>query len=129
MPKCQRVQRKNRAVCIGDMRDKIILQSRSITAPSANGSDMTESFVTTKTVWSLVETRQGIEIFDGTNLIGVATHYFYIRYVSGLTAETWIQFKSKYYDILDVQNLEERNEFMLLRCSERGTTSKASNYA
>jgi len=129
MPKCQQVRRKNRNVCIGDMRDKIILQSRTITPPSAGGSDMTEAFVTTKTVWALVETRQGVEIFDNSNLVGIATHYFYIRYSVGVTAETWIQFKSKYYDILDIQNLEERDEFMLLRCNERGSTSRASNYA
>lgn len=129
MPKCQPIRRRNRNICIGDMRDKIALQSRTIVAPSAGGSDMTESFVTTKTVWSLVETRQGVEIFDGTNMLGVATHYFYIRYSAGLTAETWIQFKSKYYDILDIQNLEERDEFILLRCNERGTISNTTNFA
>jgi len=129
MPKCEQIRRKNRAVCIGDMRDKIVIQVRTITSPSSDGVDFTEVFNTDKTVWAMVETKNGVEIFDGTNLLGVATHYFYIRYIENLTAESWIKFKSKYFDILDIQNLEERDEFMLIRCNERGVTSKETNFA
>jgi SPP1 family predicted phage head-tail adaptor len=129
MANCINIKRKNRAVCIGDMRDKITVQVRSITPPAAGGVDFTEVFTEDKTIWAMVETRSGVEIFDGTNLVGVATHYFYIRYLSNLTAESWVKFKSKYFDILDIQNFEERDDFMLLRCNERGTVNKNTNFA
>jgi len=129
MPKCISIRRKKRDVCIGDMRDKIIVQTRTITPPGAGGADFTEVFNLDKTVWALIETRDGKEIFDGTALKGIATHYMYIRYLSTLTFEGWVKYKSKYYNIIDVQNLEERDEFMLLRCSERGTTDNLSNQA
>lgn len=130
MATCSKVNIRNRKVCIGDLRDKIVIQTRSITPPSANGSDMTETFATSNTVWAAIETRNGVEIFDGTNVLqGVATHYIYIRYIAGLTEESWILYKSKYYDIIDVQNLEERDEFMLLRCCERGSSSNVASYA
>ena len=126
---CRKIRIPNRKICPGDMNARITIQSRAITAPSASGSDLIETFATTNTVWAAIKTVQGVEIFDGSNVVAIATHYFYIRYISGLTAESWIQYNSKYYDIIDIQNLEERDEFMLLRCSERGTTSNLSNQA
>ncbi len=132
MPKCINIQKKDRKVCVGDMRDKVVIQVRTITPPSAGGSDFTEVFSSDKTVWAMIETRKdGKEIFDGTGLKGVATHYIYIRYIYNLetTFESWVKFKSKYYNIIDVQNLDERDEFLLLRCSERGTTSNQANFA
>ncbi len=129
MPKCIKIRRKKREVCIGDMRDSIIVQTRVITPPAAGGVDFTEVFTADATVWALVETKTGTEVFDGTNIKGIATHFFYIRFVANMTFENWVKYKLKEYDILDVQNLEERDEFYLLRCSLRGTTNNLSNLA
>ena len=129
MPKCISIKKPSREVCIGDMRDKVVLQVRTITPPSAGGTDFTEVFTADKTVWAMVKTKEGKEIFDGTNLKGVVTHYVYIRYIANTTFESWVKFNSKYYDIIDVQDLDERHEFLLLRCSERGTTSNLANFA
>ena len=129
MPKCISIKKPLRSVCIGDMRDKVTLQTRTITPPAKGGTDFTEVFNADNVVWAMVETREGKEIFDGTNLKGVATHYIYIRYIPNTTFEAWVKFNSKYYNIIDVQDLDERHEFYLLRCSERGTTSNLSNYA
>lgn len=129
MPKCISIKKPDRKICAGDLRDKIVIQVRTITPPATSGVDFTEAFSSDATVWSMVETKMGVEIFNGTSLKGVATHYFYIRYRADLTAESWLKFNSKYYDILDVQNLDERNEFLLLRCSLRGTTANLANYA
>lgn len=128
MPKCVKIQKPLRKVCSGDMRDKITIQVRAI-KPPVDGVDFSEVFNQDKTLWSMLETKSGVEIFDGTNLKGVATHYFYIRYICNFTAEKWLKFKEEYYDILDVQNLDGRNEFLLLRCALRGTTTNPANYA
>lgn len=116
-------------MCVGDMRDKIEIETRSIVAPVSGSVDFTESFVTTKTVWAMVETKSGVEIFDGTNIIGIASHFFYIRYIADITFQNWVKFKSQYFDILDVQNLEERDEFYLIRCSLRGDETKSINFS
>lgn len=129
MPKCVSIKKPLRSVCIGDMRDKVTLQTRTITPPTNGSVDFTEVFNADNIVWAMVETREGKEIFDGTNLKGVATHYIYIRYIPNTTFEKWVKFNCKYYDIIDIQDLDERHEFYLLRCSERGTTSNLSNYA
>jgi head-tail adaptor len=111
------------------MRDRVIIQTRAITVPSANSVDLTETFSGDQTVWALVETKTGTQIFDGTNIVGVATHDIYIRFIAGVTFQKWLKFKSIYYDILDVQNLEERDEFYLLRCSLRGDDTDAINFS
>lgn len=129
MAECKKIYSKHRKVCLGGMRDQIILYDRAITAPASGSVDFTETFSNATTVWAMLETISGKEIFDGTNLVGVATHKFYIRYISDVTAQTWIKFKSQYFDIIDTQNLEERDEFLLLRCSIRGDSTKEVNFS
>ena len=134
MTQCVQVKLKHRKICLGDLNKKILLYTRSITAPDESAEDndqvdFGESFTKPKTIWAGIETRTGREIFDGTNLLGVATHYFYVRYRAGLTSENWIKFNGEYYDILRVENWEERNEFMLLYSSVRGDSLLKGNMA
>ena len=129
MPECVQIRRKRRNVCIGDMRDRVIIQTRAITVPDANSVDFTEVFSADQTVWALVETKTGTQVFDGTNIVGIATHNIYIRFITDVTFQKWLRFKNVIYDILDVQNLEERDEFYLLRCSLRGDDAKAVNFS
>lgn len=100
-----------------------------MTPPADAGVNFSEVLSETKEVWSAIETSRGVEVFDGTDLIGVATHLFYIRALTGQTAEDWVEFKSKYYRILDVQNYQEDDRFQVLRCTLRGGTAKPVNLA
>lgn len=129
MPNCIQIQKPLKKVCTGDMRDRLTIQVRAITPPGDGGVDFTETFNQDKVVWALCQTKQGVEIFDGTGLKDVATHYFYIRYISILTKEGYVIFNGNYYTILDVQNLDERSEYQLLRCCLRGTTGNPVNQA
>lgn len=129
MPECKRIKRKSRKICLGDMREQIEINIRAIKAPVDGSVDFSEAFQKVETVWAMVETKTGVEIFDGTNLLGVATHFMYIRFLADIDFTNWVKFKSQYFDILDVQNLEERDEFYLLRCSLRGDDSKAINFS
>ena len=127
MPVCVHIPRKKRHICIGDMRDRIDLSIRSLEAPVDGSVDFAEDLTLIESVFAMLETKAGVEIFDGTNLKGVATHFFYIRFRAGIDINTWITFKAQHYKIIDVQNLEERDEFLLLRCALRGDTAKAIN--
>lgn len=129
MPKCVQIQKPLQKVCSGDMRDKIIIQVRAITAPG-NGVDFTETLNQDKTVWSAIKTVKGVEIFDNTNMsLGFATHYFYIRYIKNINKDKYLTFENNYYTIIDVQDLDERHEFLLLRCNLRGSVSNTVNQA
>ncbi len=124
---CKTIRPKTIKVCIGSMKHKIKINVRTLTPPSDDSVDFDEVLSSEKEVWSAVETSRGIEVFDGTNLIGVATHLFYIRALAGQTAESWVEFKGSYYRILDVQNFQEDDRFQVLRCVVRGDTSKPVN--
>lgn len=126
---CKTISPSTVKVCIGSMRNKIILNVRTLTPPAANGVNFGETLSGPVEVWAAVETTKGIEVFAGTNLIGVATHLFYIRAISGLTSESWVEFKSGYYRILDIQNYQEDDRFQVLRCVVRGDKTKPVNLA
>ncbi len=127
MPRCIRIQKKKRGICIGDMRDEILLQNRSIAPPVlASDPDYTETFEDDDTTFSLIETVSGKTYFDGVDTETTITHHIYIRYDETVTAETWIEFNSKRIDILDVEDLDERQEYMKLVCHETGLVEKAA---
>jgi SPP1 family predicted phage head-tail adaptor len=109
------------------MNQQITLQNRSIQAPTGSGVDYDEDFDGDNIVWALVETVEGETIFDSTNIEQVVTHHFYIRFVQGVTSETWVDYQSVKYDILDVENLDERDEWLLLRTNSRGDNTVSVN--
>jgi len=129
MPVCKRIVRKHRKVCIGDLNELICLRGRELTPPES-GVDATEEFEDTiPEEWAMVETPKGETVFDGSNTEVDVTHKFTISFTEGITSETWVLFKDKHYDILNVENLEERDEWLILRCNDKGTTDNQANQA
>lgn len=129
MPVCKKIRGQKRQVCIGAKEDLITLQDRSITAPSF-GVDATETFTDSNPdVWAMVKTVRGETMFDNTGTERDVTHKFYIEFLTGVTAETWLTFNGDRFDILDVEDLDERHQDLLLRASNRGVLANAANQA
>ena len=134
MATCGKIHRKKRRLCIGSMDEQITLEVRSIQSPwvssvDADGVDLGESFTNQRLVWAAVNTTRGWQTFDGTNIANAVTHLFYIRYIPNVTFEDWILYKGERYDIVDVENLDERNEFYVLRANKRGDDTIEVNKA
>lgn len=127
MPLCQKIRIPKRQVCIGDLNKRIVLNIRSIVAPSFDSVDFNEAFAPTKTVWAGVKTQMGKTFFDGVETETPITHIWYIRFDVSVTAETWITFNSHRFDILRVEDLEERQEFMKLTCADKGRTDREAS--
>ncbi len=129
MPQCVKIRRKKRQPCIGDMDDLITLQGRTLTPP-ASGVDATEEFADTNPdVWALIETVSGETMFDDTGTERDITHLFIISFITGISSETWILFNNDRLDILSVEDLDERHEFLMLRASNRGVDTNEANRA
>ncbi|MCW8929395.1 MAG: phage head closure protein [Gammaproteobacteria bacterium] len=113
------------------MRDVIKLKARSITAPLFNTVDFDEDFEEIPSlpeeVLSLVETVSGVVLFDGVNTETPITHYIYVMYNPLITAEVWIEFENKRIDIVRVEDLDERHEFLKLFCNDQGLISKEAS--
>ena len=128
MPECKTLRRKRREPCIGDLDTEITLQDRAITPPTTS-VDFTETFTENAVVWAMVNTVRGKTVFDGANVERDITHEFTVRFLTGVDSETWILHEAERYDILDSEDLEERHEWMVLRCAKLGTTTDAVNDA
>lgn len=108
-------------ICIGSLDTAITLKKRSITAPIQNSVDYTQTFTEDTVVWAKIKTSgRGEIIFDRTNTARIVTHLFYIRFLTGITAQTWIELESINYDILSTTDLEEKHEWLLLKATKRG---------
>lgn len=129
MANCSKIKAKPHIVCAGDLKSRIQIYNRSISAPLSINVDFQELFTQPITTFAMIETANGETIFDSTNIEKVVTHNFYIRAIKNLTSEGWILFKQKYYDILTVENLNEEDRFMLIKANLRGTEALAVNFA
>jgi SPP1 family predicted phage head-tail adaptor len=124
---CKYRVRRDEKICAGDLDRQIVIQMRSITPPTADGIDYDEAFVVKQSFWAMIETASGETVFDEANVERVVTHKFYIRYLEGLTFESWVLYNGKRYQIVDVQDLGERHQFYRLRCTLRGSESVPVN--
>ncbi|MCK5017303.1 MAG: phage head closure protein [Candidatus Peribacteraceae bacterium] len=126
---CKKKVRESKRVCIGSLNRKITIQMRDIKPPKGGSVDFTENFTVEREVWAMVESVNNTTFFDETNTEQIVSHNFYIRYIDGveITAENWIKWRDRYYDIIGVQNLNEENRFYLLRANVRGTITKPVN--
>ena len=122
MPRCQPIKKKRRNICIGDMEDEITLENRAIQAPEFDTVDFEEEFTAPNpAVWALIETVRGKTFFDGVSTEEDVTHWIYINFDATVTAETWVKLTDgRRLDILRVENLDERSDFQLLHCNDRG---------
>ena len=117
----QKMQKMSkRRWCAGDLNQFINLQQRDI---QPGVIDHGQAFTTSWTVRAAVQTlttNGALAFFDGVNTSTTPTHLFVIRYVEGVTAEHWIEFDGRRFDILNVEPVDERREFIRIIANERG---------
>ena len=127
---CVKTKISKREFCLGDLNRSFSIKLRNITPPPDDGVDHDEVFTDFLDVHGAVETVNGVEIFDETNvLVGVVTHKFTFRFRSGVTFQEFVIFRGKRYRILDVTNVDERDEWVVIRATERGVDTVEINKA
>lgn len=135
MAVCEKIRAKRRRVCIADLDRLITVQNRSIQTPT-DTDDYTELFaaesvssggMATGNVWAMIESTAGKTVFDTTGVERVVSHKITTRYLSGITAESWVLFNGNRYDVVSVENLDERDEFSVMRCVFRGVSTSSVN--
>lgn len=117
------LKRKHRQLCIGDLNKRIKIQNRNIRVPDFEKADFDERFSGPLEVWAKFETVSGQTVFI-VNQDFSFTHLISIRFNSTVSSESWIEFENSRFNILTVQDLEERHEWMILKCVEKGSIDK-----
>lgn len=117
----QTLKLTRRKLCIGDLKTLIKISDRRLTEPGFSETNFGEEFPDAKTAWAKVRTINGRTLFNGVDTDIALTHEISIRYDPSVTSESWIQLTDgTRLDIVDTQNLEERNEYLILLCNARG---------
>lgn len=127
MKKCSPIPSEKKGVCVGNLIDWIKIFLPDLTAPS-DGVDFTKPSTDILECWAMVKTSRGSELFDGSNLGNAYTHIFFIQHMP-LTINTthFIEFKDENYKIVDVENFNEHNEFLALKCIKKGDDTLAAS--
>lgn len=107
-------RRRLRKNSIGDLRDCISLENRSIQAPSFGSSSFSEGYSPIIETWAKVETSFNARVFDEVAVEKKPSHKFTIRHRDGITTETRIRWRGDLYEIQHLDNLEGRNEYLIL---------------
>lgn len=126
---CNFKKSTNITICAGDMNKRIDIYDRNIVPPQDGSVDYGEKFDGKRTVWAMIETVDGDQMFDGTNMITTKTHKFYIRWKSNLSIQNWVDYQGQRYQIQLIENQNERNRFYILHCNIRGDNSLPVNQA
>lgn len=127
MPECLYIKPKVKKYCLGSLSSKIQLIRRVIDVDNSSSVDYGITKTTISTVWASIETIKSIARFSDINIEDLPTHKFTIKYLAGMDKDVTVSYNSKYFRVLTIENVDEENQWLVLHCTERGTTTKQAN--
>ena len=101
----------------GMLRHEINIQSVTQTPDGSGGQS--EVFSTVDTIWASIGRVIETEELNAGMLQNVTTHTIKIRFFSGLTVSHRILFGTRAFEIISIENIDERNIVQVLQCLER----------
>lgn len=101
----------------GQLRHRLEIQSLTEGSDGVGGKPKTPS--TVETVWGSIRRATEVEAFyDDGRQVNVVTHIIETRYSSNIDEDKQIVFDSRTFQIVAVDNKDERSKDMILRCLE-----------
>ncbi|MDZ7370255.1 MAG: phage head closure protein [candidate division KSB1 bacterium] len=100
----------------GLFRHRITIQQKT-KVQNEYGEEMAD-WVDVAIVWANVNPISGREFFAAEAVSSEVTHKIHMRYRSGITPDMRIKFKERYFQIVAVMNLQEKNVELQLLCKE-----------
>ncbi len=131
MSQKQLLRKRRRQLCVGDLRDRVQIRGRVIVPPAFGAAEFDEKFSDDPETWARINTTAGKTVFDGVSNSDVAvTHEIGIRFDDQVTTECWVELENgSRLDVVLIEDLDERHEWMLLSCVERGDKDLAASKA
>ena len=121
-------RRRLKKYSIGDMRERITIHTRTITAPTYGSVSISETYDSGAFYWASCETLdKKKQTFDGINIPDSATHSFTIRYDETVTAENIINFQDEYYEIIKTSDPDKRRQYLELFSKLKGDDTLTAN--
>jgi SPP1 family predicted phage head-tail adaptor len=101
---------------IANLRHRVQIQKYTETQDNQSGT--VKTWTTLMTVFAEVKSVTGYVTFNSQQIEEKITHTIRIRWQSGITSENWLLMNSRRFRIRNVQNLFEKNRFLILMCEE-----------
>lgn len=126
---CKPMPANHRKLCAGDLIHEVQVLEKSLVPPVAGSVDYKIEFDQDKSpvVFASLSTPRGKVIFDNTGTGRDVTHVFGLYFNPDYTSENVVLFDGRFFDVLDVNDLDERHEWMVLSCAERGDIGNKAN--
>ena len=99
---------------IGKMRFEIQLQKPTNTRDTGGG--LTEAWTTLSNLWADIKPVRGTESYRQGQVQEKTTHTVTIRYRSDIGTNYRIVYDSDNYNIKNIENVDNRDRFMILEC-------------
>lgn len=85
-----------------------------------NALSQTEQTLTeVKTVWASVEPTRGREYQEAQRVRSELTYKITTRCHKGITPDMFIKFKDRFFNIISIINVNERNKMLEIICTEK----------
>lgn len=102
---------------IGTLRHRITLKHRSLSDADTVGHTA-EAYVPYDTVWARIETLSGREVEYAKQISAEASVKVTLRYLDGIVETDRIDYGSREFEVIAINDIDQRRITMVLTCSE-----------
>jgi SPP1 family predicted phage head-tail adaptor len=103
----------------GELRHIVNIESPSAQPQSASGAWSNQPWtVFAAGLRARIEPTGGSEKYGAGAMIAQSTHIVNLRYYPGIVPKMRVNFQGRFFDILNVNNIDERNRELQLSCRE-----------
>ena len=130
---CKTITGNRTKVCIADFKHPITIQYTVSTPATDPDFNVEATFVDILSTYAMIRTVRFVSNFqqfvDQVNTSDSADVDFFIRYtdVVDWTRSIWVLFENQRYDVAAVENIDEKNETVRIRCSTKGVAVVEAN--
>jgi SPP1 family predicted phage head-tail adaptor len=107
----------------GDLRHRIQLVQPTLVQDKSGGVEEDQATIFA-TVWAQIEALTGRELYAAQQRVSQVSHQITLRYMPGITATLNVRFNNREFQILSVENPDERTKMLILLCLERDSSAR-----
>jgi len=101
----------NKNEVVGKMRERVVLQNRTIF--QSNSGFQSETYTTVATLWAAVDYKTGFEEEDADKIVGQQKILFTIRYNANVTIKSRFNYRN---DLYQIERIEVSNDRRFIYC-------------
>ena len=118
---------KGPKICAGDLRTTITIERRSLDAPAPGSALPGHTYTTLFTARAKIKTKAGSSEWNQVSIAGnKSSHTITIKFtaLSFDTRDRIRDISGNLYEILAVENINERDEWLNIHCSRKGSETR-----